>query len=224
MMVFGWVPLLVFIIFSVHSQPKLNWTGPVWLAVIPFVAREMSPAWSIASSRFVYFVRKLWLPTIFVMLVIYFLGMGYIYLGVPGIPPQSGLSVPVAWSEFGKKVKTIIEENEREIGTELIIAGIDKYWISSQTSFYVDRDKRTIDNVGGQHLFGYNGLMWQYWMPADSVYGDIVLVISFESDELDDPNILDRFLYVSEKKTEYLYKNNHQVGYFSWLIGYGYEP
>ncbi|RME21852.1 MAG: dolichyl-phosphate beta-D-mannosyltransferase, partial [Candidatus Zixiibacteriota bacterium] len=38
MLVFSLVPLSVFVLHSVQAPPKLNWTGPVWLAVLPAMA------------------------------------------------------------------------------------------------------------------------------------------------------------------------------------------
>src|SRR5262249_11138356 len=36
--VFTLVPLAVFVAFSLSHQVKLNWTGPLWLAVVPALA------------------------------------------------------------------------------------------------------------------------------------------------------------------------------------------
>ena len=38
---FTLVPLSVFLLFSLLHEPKLNWTAPVWLAIIPWVAQDM---------------------------------------------------------------------------------------------------------------------------------------------------------------------------------------
>ena len=42
--VYTLMPLAVFVAFSMFHQIKLNWTGPVWLAVIPVIASEFSRA------------------------------------------------------------------------------------------------------------------------------------------------------------------------------------
>nr|MBN2277792.1 glycosyltransferase family 39 protein [candidate division Zixibacteria bacterium] len=44
LMIYTLIPLAVFIIFSLHSQLKLNWTEPVWIAALPLVA------WDTAES------------------------------------------------------------------------------------------------------------------------------------------------------------------------------
>jgi len=41
MLVFTLVPLAVFVIHSLRGQPKLNWTGPAWLAILPMMAWEL---------------------------------------------------------------------------------------------------------------------------------------------------------------------------------------
>ena len=40
--VFTMVPLLVFVVFSMIHQVKLNWTGPLWLAVVPQMAARLT--------------------------------------------------------------------------------------------------------------------------------------------------------------------------------------
>ena len=40
--VFTLVPLLVFTVFSLAHRVKLNWTGPLWLAVVPGIAARLT--------------------------------------------------------------------------------------------------------------------------------------------------------------------------------------
>ena len=40
--VFTLLPLLVFVAFSLAHRVKLNWTGPLWLAVVPRIAARLS--------------------------------------------------------------------------------------------------------------------------------------------------------------------------------------
>ena len=42
--IFTLVPLAVFVIFSITHRVKLNWTGPLWLAVIPAIAAHLTAA------------------------------------------------------------------------------------------------------------------------------------------------------------------------------------
>ena len=41
--VFTLLPLAVFVVFSLVHRVKLNWTGPLWLAVIPQIAARLTP-------------------------------------------------------------------------------------------------------------------------------------------------------------------------------------
>ena len=72
MAIYTLVPLSVFIFFSLFHEVKLNWTGPVWLAILPalaarLVARDQTPIGS--SARVV--SRRSWLVTVAVTLLIY---------------------------------------------------------------------------------------------------------------------------------------------------------
>ena len=82
------VPLSVFIFFSLFHEVKLNWTGPVWLAILPalaarLVAQEPTPIGFSAKVS-----RRSWLVTVAVALLIYAGSLHYLVLGLPGIGPK----------------------------------------------------------------------------------------------------------------------------------------
>ena len=87
-LVFLLVPLFVFIIFSLSREVKLNWTGPLWLAVIPFIAHDMPRMVSGITSSYQWLfkmVRRMWPTTIAASLLIYGAGLHYLTLGLPGL-------------------------------------------------------------------------------------------------------------------------------------------
>ncbi|MCX6827060.1 MAG: hypothetical protein NTV06_07340, partial [candidate division Zixibacteria bacterium] len=60
MSIFLVVPLAAFFIFSLSHEPKLNWTGPSWLVVIPAMAALMAPlSRELIKAPFFSFIRKL---------------------------------------------------------------------------------------------------------------------------------------------------------------------
>jgi len=217
------LPLLVFVIHSLHSQPKLNWTGPIWLVVVPLVAWSMSLHPGERVSRWTRLIRTAWFPTIFLLLVFYTVGLGYIYLGLPGFPSQTGMPLPVAWEEFGRKIVMIKHRVKSETGSEPLIVGMDKYWISSELSFYDNRNHSALPAVGGQHLLGKESLMWKFWVPKQAALGRNILIVSFNSRDLENSQITKHFSKVSEVSTEAVRKGEHVVTYFSWRVGYGYR-
>ncbi len=223
MFVFAIVPLLVFVLHSLRSQPKLNWTGSVWLAVVPLIAWNMAPLAEKSLNGFTGLVRKTWLPTIVVLLLFYTAGLGYIYLGLPGIPAQSGMPLPIAWEEFGEKMEQIESAVESETGSEPLIVGLDKYWISSELSFYDDRDDDVLPEVGGQYIFDKGSLMWNFWVPKKSALGRNIIVVSFHIQDLDSSWMSRYFYQISPISTESIKRSGRVVGHFYWRLGYGYK-
>ncbi|MCX5657998.1 MAG: glycosyltransferase family 39 protein, partial [Candidatus Omnitrophica bacterium] len=70
-LVFTLVPLFMFALFSIKHQPKLNWTCPIWLAILPAFAKYSLPDESFTSFR----RRTLWqrfsMSTLIVLACIY---------------------------------------------------------------------------------------------------------------------------------------------------------
>jgi len=220
--IFTIVPLLVFIMQSLRSYTKLNWTGPVWLPIIPLIAAQMIvPSKSISSATH-RFLRKLWKPTFAVLIPFYFFGLLYISLGMPGFVPSSGLPFPTAWSNFANEVKRIDKNIEKNKGINPLIVGLDKYWITSELSFYNYNRNNFMQKYGGSGLFGGNSIMWNTWLPKAAVVGKDIMLIGFSENSLKDYNVVKTFGSVSDIHREVIKKHNREVGVFFWRIGYGY--
>jgi dolichol-phosphate mannosyltransferase len=227
MLVFTAVPLLVFIIHSLQGLPQLNWTGPVWLAVLPMMASELR---RIGSSSYRQWWKRLYIPawklTLPALLVFYAAGFGYILAGMPGAPISSGMPVPVAWEELAGRVEQIEARLETETGAEPLIVGLDLYWIASEVNFY-DRDIETGDSlpeVAAEGLFGRNSLMWNRWVPLETVSGRDALLLSFSEGKLSHSQVTSRFDRMGGISRESLRKSGREVACFYWRVGYNYQP
>ncbi len=76
-LVFTLAPLSVFVTFSLFHQTKPEWTGPIWLAVLPAIANNMLPAiFRISDDWRIKLSFRLWKPTAWVFLL---LGGGLLY-------------------------------------------------------------------------------------------------------------------------------------------------
>lgn len=219
---FTLVPLAVFVLHSLQNKPKLNWTGPVWLAALPLLAWSMVPHRDRAAHWLTSFGQSLWRPTLVTALLIYGGGMYYLLLGLPGLPPGAGMSLPVAWEEMAHAIEQIDDQIGAEIGEEPIIVGMDKYFISSEHAFY-DPHHDGLEETSGRHLFGGNSLMWAYWKPTDTAIGKNVMLIAFEREELSNSALEDYFARISDVTTQPIEKNGRVVGQFYYRIGYSYR-
>lgn len=221
-LVFTLTPLLVFLLHSLQNDPKLNWTGPVWLAAIPLLALNMTPKRGRAAPWRAPFGQSLWRPTLVTMLLIYGGGMYYILLGLPGVSPKARMSLPIAWEEMACAIEEIDTQLKTEDGEEPIIVGMDKYFISSQHAFY-DPKHDGLEETSGRHLFGENSLMWAYWKPMAAAFGKDVVLIAFNHKNLLSAAIDGSFARISGIATQPVEKKGRVVGYFYYRIGYGYR-
>lgn len=221
-LVFTLVPLLVFAVHSMRSVPMLNWTGPIWLLVLPFMARQMVSQTGESAGRWIRFGRRSALPTIAILLLFYSASLCYIYAGLPGIGPVSGMPLPVAWEELGYQVKAIERQVQTETGTEPVIVGMDLYRISSELSFYDGPDHGTRERTGGRHLFGGKSLMWDFWLPRSAAVGRNMVLVDFGEGGLTSSSLPPHFSRLGGIFTEVITKNGRVVGHFHWRVGYGY--
>jgi len=223
MLVFTVVPLMVFIIHSFRGQPKLNWTGPVWLAILPLVALYMRPPATGAPRHWARLSAGVWIRTAIVLLLLYAAGFGYIVGGMPGAPVLSGMPAPAAWQEFGSRVGQIAARLELETGSQPVIVGFDEYATASELSFYYLGVGDLKPMVGSENLVGGNGLMWNYWMTKEKAKDRHTLLVSFRRDKLDKTWVFWRFSKLTDISSEVLNTCNGKIGTFYWRVGYDYR-
>ena len=225
LLLFTLVPLVVFIIHSLRSAPKLNWTGPVWLVLIPLIAWKMVPHGATREGWWFRFGRGLWKPTVITLPAIYTAAIAYLLLGTPGTKVDSEMALPVAWHEMGDRVEQIEHEIWEETGSEPIIVGMDRYWISSQLSFYDDPEDDSVSTqeFGGRFLVGEKSLMWDTWLPPSKARGRNIVLVDFDRGNLDKSELDNHFRNLGKIMTEPIVKHGRLIGYFHWRVGYDYK-
>ncbi len=222
-LLFAFIPFSVFLFYSLQDKPKLNWTGPVWLAVLPILAYSIfAGTGNQLTDRFARFSVKLWRPTIVILLLFFGGGLYYLYTGLPGLPPVENMSLPVAWKEMGKEVQTLKQEVRTETGNDPVIVGLGAYFISSELSFYLPGGNIP-GHVSGQHLFGMRSVMWKYWAPASAVTGRAIMLIGFQPDQLSNKILEESFERLAPIDYRLIKKNARVVGKFYYRMGYGYH-
>ena len=123
------MPLAVFIAFSLTRGVKLNWTGPLWLAVLPAISAGILFV-AERSSTFRFSMRRLWVPTVAISLVAYGFALNHVVLGIPGLGYVASLpSAPIAWSEFGGEATKLKHEVEQTTGAEPLMIVGTALWI-----------------------------------------------------------------------------------------------
>jgi dolichol-phosphate mannosyltransferase len=239
--IFTLVPLAVFVIQSIQGQPKLNWTGPVWMAILPLIAVDISGFGKLVSQSEKSTIALRWSVNIAGLLIFYTVGFGYLVIGMPGMAQTGGMKFPIAWKMYGERVEKIESKLEMETGSEPIIIGMDKYWLASEASFYDvedssvlqsihgdrslhDNDRELLPEVAGENLVGGNSLMWNFWISPQMTTGRNAVLVSFNREKLEKSWVMSHFTKLSEISREMLMENGREIGLFYWRTGYNYSP
>jgi len=223
MAVFTLTPLSVFVAFSLVHQVKLDWTGPVWLAILPAVSATILGA-TPGSSKFAVAMRRLWAPTLLGMLAIYAVFLHYL---VPGLPLVGHLgnirTLPVAWREFGHEAGLIQQAVEQETGQSVLLAGMDKYFVASEMAFYNrDAGDPVRSSVGGGPL-GNDTLMYGYWFKPAQMQGRTIILFGVKKSDVDQQDAGRYFDHLTDIRTQHVRKDGVTVGQFFYRIGYQYR-
>ena len=221
--IFTLAPLSVFVLFSLFHQVKLDWTGPVWLAMLPMLAADIARGRQ-AIGEWPYALRRTWGPTIAALLLAYGLALHYLTLGLPALGYSGDLTVlPIGWKEFGRQAALIEQEIESITGQEPLRVGTDKYFLSSQMAFYDPVDRDGAATTAGRSLFGHDSLMYDYWFPARHQQGQTIILFALKPDELSDPALTTKFSSLGPVREQVIYKRGMRAGRFFYRVGNGFR-
>ncbi len=184
------VPLLVFTVFSLRHSPNINWTGPLWLALIPVMARRLVPAQGAAEGWKPAWGQRAWAPMLVIVLLAYGALFHYLAIGLPGVPYRQDKVQPVAWRQLGEDVREIEAEVEARTGEKPLVVGMDKYNLASELAFYRrfrDEDSASaVANTASRNLFGGGALMYELWSAPEDYEGRTLILVSFDPATLSD--------------------------------------
>ena len=229
---FTLVPLSVFVAFSFLHQPKLNWAGPLCLAALPWLAREMTSVGVRLTQTPSRWGRNAWPTTVVAAMLFYGAALHYLVLGFPGLHYPKVLHL-VGWHDLGNQIERIENDVERETGSEPLVVGMDTYNITSELAFYrthAERDsgslskREGIEGTAGSNLFGKNSLMYEYWFPPDKQKGRTIILVSNRTEDLEGPDITSRFDRLEPVLQLLARQNDRIVARFYYRIGFGYRP
>jgi dolichol-phosphate mannosyltransferase len=224
--VYTLTPLSVFVVFSLFHHVKPNWTGPLWLAVLPAVAHMIATERRGALSR----GARAWGATVAIALLVYGLGLHYMALGLPGVPyPHSLRGLPIAWREFADAAEEIADHVEVGTGRQPLLVGMDAYYLASELAFYRhDRDNDSVANTTSRGLFRSGGrsggLMYDYWPSGQQQNGRTVIMFDFEPEGVSDGSISTWFQELGPVRERIVYKAGAPAGRFYYRVGHGFRP
>jgi dolichol-phosphate mannosyltransferase len=221
-LIFTLVPLFVFILYSLQNSPKLNWTGPVWLAAVPLLAHHIVLGGYGLWRNVSVFSSRIWKPALISLPLLYAGFLCCLHFGIGWPTPNNRMTLPIAWAEMAHLVEEIETPLDEQSKGNMVVVGMDKYSISSELAFY-DLDGDGMGEMSGQHLFGENSLMWAFWKPSLSAQGKLILMVGFRQEDLQNPCLAQYFERVGPVLQKRIVKNGRTVGQFFYRVGYGYR-
>ncbi|MFY9326527.1 MAG: glycosyltransferase family 39 protein [Georgfuchsia sp.] len=224
-------PALVFATLSLFRASKLNWTGPIWLAALPFVALLLTARNNDGANKLMLWCQRAWPATLVVCLIIYGAVFHCLTLGLPGVPYPKNQHL-IGWRTFGRDVENLVTRLERETGQPILVVGMDRNRIASGIAYYgtleedANKDgprRNPVLTTTSEHLFGDVGLMYARWFPVEDQNGKTLLLISAKRNELEGNKIRSRAKEMSEIKELEIHKNGKLAGRYYYRLVTGYQ-
>jgi len=224
-------PVAVFAAVSLFRVSKLNWTGPVWLALVPFMALLVTPGLESGVPRLLTWCRRAWPPTIVACLIFYGAGMQWLGPGLPGISYPHNMHL-IGWREFGRDVEVLVQQLEHETGQEILVVGMDRNRIASGLAYYRTRyldaqgqraGHDPVLQTASEHLFGSVGLMYALWFPAAQQNGRTMLLVAKDVSSLNTDRVLTRVKTAGKVGEIGVWKNGKPAGRYYYRLVTGYQ-
>ncbi len=212
------VPLSVFLLFSFTHRVKLNWTGPLWLAVVPAVAATL-----VALPPGL--LRRAWIATVALLVLAYAAFLTHIGFGLPGVGYAKDMALmPVGWSEMGRVLEARRAAISPPASGRVLLVGLDRNFIASEAAFYHSHPREAVHETTGAHLFGSRALMYEFWFPPREQQGATLLLASFDRGDLDRRRVRESCTGLGEIEEHSIERNGRKVRAFYTRIAGDYRP
>lgn len=182
---FTFTPLLFFTFYSLNHEVNFNWSGPLFLALLPWLAFIMANH----SLK-----RTLWFCGSFLILVSYTMVVLMISFNQSDFIQQKILLKLIAWDDLTQQFNALADKQEKKTHQPVIFIPLDSYPISSELAFYQQLLlKKGLINKSypsiGAHIFNRESLMYRYWNKKEPLSGAQVILIAKEAWRFDDPEV-----------------------------------
>lgn len=223
-------PLLVFAALSLTKASKLNWTGPLWLPLLPLLALLLGEQPIRNGGKVLRWCQRAWPKTALLCLLFYAAAFQYLGPGLPALRYPQNVHL-IGWRDFGPAIEAVVSRLERERGEQILVAGLDRNRIASGLAFYraygqpEDGAMRNpAFTTASEHLFGEVGLMYEFWFPAAQQAGKTLLLVAADRSHLERDAVRSRVTGLGPIQSIALHKNGRPAGQFFYRLALGYHP
>jgi len=217
-LIFTFVPLAVYIYFSLSHYPRFHWTAPIWLLSIPLLAFALSP-----TSGFIHkkLFTSLTLYSAAGLCLLYGGLLHYAALGLP-IKIDTNVTAHYFWKQTAQELHDIEQSIELKTGQKPLIVGLSKWSIASALRFY-DADKQ-VDNIVSRNAIGRTATMYEQWTNPKQWIGKPVIYVAFESPDLASSKINQYSIQLQAPKSKNILINNNELRTLEYRIAKQYKP
>jgi dolichol-phosphate mannosyltransferase len=240
---FIFVPLAVFAWSALRHVPRLNWTGPIWLASLPLLGWAIVRADALTRFGLGPLLRRTAGGVIGALLVFYAALSYHVVLGIPGVPYPESFARAIGWPEAARKLRVVHDQLARESGASPVIVGMDKYFIASQLSFFGTPEYLVADQAPGAKGAGTarlavttiaslsgEALMFARWDPPETLRGRTLVMVARRRGDLATERLAPHFRELDAAIHSLPLSNSgyggdrRQIAEYFYRIGYDYRP
>lgn len=207
---FALVPLAVFAGFALTHSPKLNWAGPLWLAVLPGVAAWLV-AWADPRTGPRPWISRVAAATFAFLLLGYGAALHQTVAGAPWLFP---------WRDLATEIEALDRALETETGRDPLLVGMDKYFIASELAFY---DVDGLEEAVGRDALGMSALMHRYWRRGEPREGKAAILVALDPEDLERPTIGRFFEEIGVLHERSIPRRGWPAARYYYRIGYKYR-
>jgi dolichol-phosphate mannosyltransferase len=218
-------PLIVFLVFSLRHEVKLDWTGAPWLAALPVMAYAMAPRLGSHAHRARSLVRASWAPTLLVLMLFYVGGFYYLARGIPGLSSANTHMelIPFGWRDLGRQVDDIAEDVRSHYGAASLVVGMDRYAIASELAFYSKDQAVSVAGTSSAHLFDDMGLMYEQWFPSALQAGRTLVLVAWDSAAISDARLAKHVVSLEPIRQGAVMRQGSMVRRYYYRVAHGYR-
>ena len=231
---FVFVPLAVFAWSALKHVPRLNWTGPIWLATLPLLGWTIVHASALRWHGLGTAMRLTAGKVIGALLVIYAFVNYHLVLGIPKVPYSPSFAKAIGWPVATRELQRVHDRIAQETGATPVIVGMDKYNTASQIAFYGARPfalpRQVPLKATAIEAFTGNSLMFNYWDPPGQFRGRTLIMVARNQQtlatDLLEPYFgeLDATIHALRLANTGPGGDGRRIADYFYRIGYDYRP
>jgi dolichol-phosphate mannosyltransferase len=238
---FVFAPLLIFCWSALRYEPRLNWTAPIWLMMLPLLGWAIVHADALRAWRWAAPIHRLARPLAAALLMLSAALLYHVALGLPGLSYPKSLARFTGWNAATQRIQEVHDRLRQTNGSAPIIVGMDKYFTAAHVSYHAtrlfsDRQARPGNQQAPMRatamgvVFGGDAVMFDYWDVPEQFAGRAFIMVARRKAALESADLagffraLDSEIHPLPILHETPGSNRQLIDHYYYRIGYDYRP